>query len=288
MPTSNSKEMNRLFIILCMVAVLVFHTSCNDSVMDLKCPSVGMNTRAVDQRVQNLILQARQGDVEAYNSLVLCYRDGDGVEKSWLNMICMYAIYCQKTGRDIEDILELFDEGHPFKLLFEIMDSSPIKEDYGAKLIQLKLLAPAEAKAIEVANKALFMDDTTSALSIIRELEAEGSELAAIFQVLYYDKAIDKTGQEECLTRLAEKYPFFNLLLGDLYTKKYAESKDSSFIRNAIEFYYKADAYGMLIPKYANKLLGIYDDFGQKCMLEYDDLEIERLRILAKSTNKGK
>jgi hypothetical protein len=77
-------------------------------------------------------------------------------------------------------------------------------------------------------------------------------------------------------------------LLGDLYTPKYAESKDISFIRKAIEFYYKADAYGMLIPKYANKLLGIYDDFGQNGMLEYDDQEIERLRILANSTNKGK
>ena len=89
--------MNRLFTILCMVSLLVFHTSCNDSVMDLDSPNVEIKTRAVDQRVQNLIQQARQGDVEAYNSLALCYRDGDGVEKSWLNMICMYATYSQKT-----------------------------------------------------------------------------------------------------------------------------------------------------------------------------------------------
>ena len=78
--------------------------------MDLENPSVEMKTRAVDQRVQNLIQQARQGDVEAYNSLALCYRDGDGVEKSWLNMTCMYAIYCQKTGGDIEDVIELLEE----------------------------------------------------------------------------------------------------------------------------------------------------------------------------------
>ena len=103
--------MNRLFTILCMVSLLVLHTSCNDSVMDIESPSVELKTRAVDQRVQNLIQQARQGDVEAYNSLALCYRDGDGVEKSWLNMLCMYAIYSQKTGGDIENIIELFDEG---------------------------------------------------------------------------------------------------------------------------------------------------------------------------------
>ena len=106
--------MNRLFTILCMLSLLVFHTSCNDSVMDLESPNVEIKTRAVDQRVQNLIQQARQGDVEAYNSLALCYRDGDGVEKSWFNMMCMYAIYSQRTGGDLEDIIELFDEGHPF------------------------------------------------------------------------------------------------------------------------------------------------------------------------------
>ena len=53
-----------------MASLLVFHTSCNDSVMDLESPSVEMKTRAVDQRVQNLIQQARQGDVEAYNSSI--------------------------------------------------------------------------------------------------------------------------------------------------------------------------------------------------------------------------
>ena len=84
--------MNRLFTILCMVTMLVFHTSCNDSVMDIESPSVELKTSAVDQRVQNLIQQARLGDVEAYNSLALCYRDGDGVEQSWLNMICMYVV----------------------------------------------------------------------------------------------------------------------------------------------------------------------------------------------------
>ena len=34
---------------------MVFHTSCNDSVMDLESPNVEIKTRAVDQRVQNLI-----------------------------------------------------------------------------------------------------------------------------------------------------------------------------------------------------------------------------------------
>ena len=274
--------MNRIFTILCMVSMLVFHTSCNDSVMDIESPSVELKTRAVDQRVQNLIQQARQGDVEAYNSLALCYRDGDGIEKSWLNMLCMYAIYCQKTGGDIEDIIELFEEGNPFRLIFETVETSCSNEEIEAKIELLRLSAPAEAKAVEAAKNAFSLEDATSALNIIREAEAEGSELAVIFQAAYYDQATDKTGQEEYLTRIAVKYPFFNQLLGDLYAKQYGDSDDFSYIKKAIECYYKADAYGMLLPKYANTLCGMYDYFGQKRLIEYDEQEVERLQILAK------
>ena len=276
--------MNRLFTILCMVTMLVFHTSCNDSVMDIESPSVELKTRAVDQRVLNLIQQARLGDVEAYNSLALCYRDGDGVEQSWLNMICMYAIYCQKTGGDIEDVIELLEEGNPFRLIFEIVEMPCSNEDIETKMDQLRQSAPAEAKAVEAAKKVFSIEEAESALSIIREAESEGSELAAMLQVIYYDETKDKTGQEECMIRIAEKYPFFNLMLGESYVMKYHENEDFSYIQKAIECYYKADAYGMLIPKYASALWGMYDYFGQKGMLEYDEQEIERLKVLAKRT----
>lgn len=279
--------MNRLITMLCMVFLMIFHTSCNDTVTGLESPSVEKTkTRAVEPKVQNLIQQARQGDVEAYNLLASCYRDGSGVEKSWLNMICMYAIYSQKSGKDLEDIIELFDAGHPFRLLFEIMDSPSFNEDIKAKLEKLKQSAPAEAKVIEVAKNTFSIGEAEAAsvLSTMREAEAEGSELAVILQAIYYDEAKDKTGQEECLTRIAEKYPCFNSLLGDLYVRKYGESEDFSYIKKAIECYYKADAYGMLMPRYANTLWGMYDYFGQKGLLEYDEQEVERLKVLAKRT----
>lgn len=128
------------------------------------------------------------------------------------------------------------------------------------------------------------MEEAVTAMSLMREAEDEGSEMAVVFQAIYYEEAEDKTGQEECLTRIAEKYPFFNLLLGESYVRKYDESEDFSYIRKAIECYYKADEYGMLIPKYANALWGMYDYFGQKGMLGYDEQEIERLKVLAKRT----
>jgi hypothetical protein len=252
--------------------------------MDIDSPGVELKTRAVDQRVQNLIQQARLGDVEAYNSLALCYRDGDGVEQSWLNMICMYAIYCQKTGGDIEDVIELLEEGNPFRLISEIVEMPCSNEDIKAKMDQLRQSAPAEAKAVEAAKKVFSIEEAKSALSIIKEAESEGSELAAMLQVIYYDETKDKTGQEECMIRIAEKYPFFNLMLGESYVLKYHECEDYSYIQKAIECYYKADAYGMLNPKYASALLGMYVNFGEKGLLKSDEKEIERLKILAKRT----
>ncbi len=274
----------KLFTTLCLVSLSVFHTSCNDSVMDLESPSVEIKTRAAEQRVRHLIQQARLGEAEACYSLAMCYRNGDGVEKSWLNMICMYAIYCQKTGNDIDGIVDLFEEGHPFRLLTEIVDSPSFNEEAEAKLEELKHLAPAEAKAVEAAYKAFSMKEVAGTISTLQEAEEEGSEVAAVFLAVYYDKAEDKTGQEECLVRIAEKYPFFNLLLGEVYAVRYRDNNDFSYIRKAIECYYKADGYGMLIPKYANILLGMYDYWGQKGMLEYDEQEIERLKVLAKRT----
>ena len=76
--------MNRLFTFLCIVSLLLFHTSCNEGVMELESSDVELKTRTTEQKVHNLIQQARYGDADAYNSLALCYRDGDGVDKSYL------------------------------------------------------------------------------------------------------------------------------------------------------------------------------------------------------------
>lgn len=273
--------MNRLFTILCMVSLLVFHTSCNDSVMDLESPIVEMNTHAVDQRVQNLIQQARQGDVEAYNSLALCYRDGDGVEKSWLNMICMYATYCKKTGNDIDQVIELFEEGHPFRIFTDILNSSTQNDEFMEKLDVLKQNAPAEVKAIKAAYELDSREDSEMVLNTLREAEDEGSELAALFQIVYFEEKGMKDDYEQCLIRLAEKFPVFNLKFGELNVEKYWESKDFSDIQKAIEYYYKADAYAMLTPRYASGLINMYNHFGEKGLLNCDEQEMERLKKIA-------
>ena len=83
---------------------LALSTSCNDDFTGMNTPSATMHTRAGEQRAESLIQQARAGDSEAYKALALCYRDGDGVKKSWCNMMFSYLIYCEKTGKEFKNI----------------------------------------------------------------------------------------------------------------------------------------------------------------------------------------
>lgn len=76
------KRMSRMCMVMCMVSLLAFHTSCQNKGIDSAASNAELKERVVDQRFQELIQQARNGNVGAYQSLALCYRDGEGVEKS--------------------------------------------------------------------------------------------------------------------------------------------------------------------------------------------------------------
>lgn len=277
--------MNKLFILLCMVSLLVFHTSCQEIDMDLDNPSTELNTRAIDQRVQNLIQQARNGETEAYKSLALCYRDGDGVEKSWLNMVCMYGIYCKKTGGDIDSVVELFEEGHPFRLLTEFLNSSSPANLSEEKLTQLKAGLPLEVMAIEACMLVDKNNDFQGALGMLQTAKEGGSEIGALLLTFYYKEILkDQANYELTLNELAVKCPFFNLLIGDIYLDEYWDrgGEDISSLKKVMEYYYKADAHGMLIPKYAMKLSGLYEYHKDNSQIDYDKQEVERLKRIAK------
>ncbi|MBQ8362048.1 MAG: hypothetical protein IJX44_08905 [Bacteroidaceae bacterium] len=272
--------MNRLFATICGI-VLLMCNACQDNAINLDNQNGELTTRAAGMKFRQLVQQARTGDADAYKSLAICYRDGDGVEKSWLNMICMYANYCDKTGENFNSVVELFEEGHPFRKVTEILSSS-YNRNALKELEQLEMHIPAEAKVIKaVGNNMLSEEIPDSTLRVIREAENEGSELAALFQIAYYEEKDRKDEYEQCLIRLAGKYPFLNLKIGKSYIGRYWESKDFSDIQKAIEYYYKADAYAMLTPRYANGLISIYRHFGKKGMVSCDEQEMERLKKIA-------
>lgn len=275
--------MSRILLFVCMACMLVCHTSCSDDAVDLEAQTAIQASSASDQRVQNLILRAREGDVEACKSLIYCYRDGDGVEKSFLNMLLMSMIYTQKTGGDTKDIVSYFKDNEAFKLICEILNTTSFNDSSEGKLQRLKQLAPVEAKAIEAAVKAVSDDEIAASMHTIREAEEEGSEFAPLLQLMYYEKLNDEKLFEECLIRVSEKFPFYYQLLGDLYAKEYYESEDFSYIAKAVDCYYKADAHAFLLLNFADKLLGLYEKFGKKALPEADAQEIARLKRIAGS-----
>ena len=269
-----SKLINSLYIILCLLS----YTSCQGDEANLVLENVESNPCMSEQRVNDLILQVRNGDTEAYKSLAYCYRDGDGVEKSYLNAIFMYLVYCQKMGLDLDAAAELYDEGHPYRLLIEILTSSGLDGEVEQKIARLQQLSMADAEVLVPMREFLMNGKDNNVLEILKEAENEGSELAGAMQIIYFEEVKDSVGYQQCLNRLAEKHPFLNMKMAELYGNKYDENEDFSCIRKAMEYYYKADAYGMLSPKGANKLWSIYDYFSWKGMLEYDEDELERIK----------
>ena len=274
--------MNRLFAILCVWALCVCHTACEDCVVVSGCEGAKRVSRVAEQRTQKLINRARVGDAEACKELVLCYHNGDGVEKSWINMMCMHAMYCEITESEFYDFSELFDEDDPYRLLIEVLTSSKKKAQMSEKIARLNEVAPIEARTFDLISDVHTDEDAVAIMEGIREAEKDGSELAILFQAVCYTETDYRDGLEEFLARVVDKNPLFNLILGDFYLEKCNDANGIDYISKAVECYYKADAHALLVPKYAIKLLRIYNEWGEKGLAVPGEEEIARLKKISK------
>ena len=253
--------MKRISVIFCLVLILI--------------------STASAQNIDRLIRQAQSGKAEAYKSLAIAYRDGSNLKKSWLNMLCMYEIYCLKTNGQVYDIVASLDANDPFRILTDILNMQDYNDAAKALHSKLREVSPIEAEAIDAAPLILGEGDSLDALDVMWNLALRGSELAAIYVAAYYEEADDKSRQEEYYTQLAMSYPVFYLLLGDVYVERYHQRGDFTDVQKSLDCYYKADDYGMLTPRYANGLLALYDYFGGKSMLNVRKREISRLKKIA-------
>ena len=197
---------------------LLFATCMGVLMLLSSCTSCKVNTDTTinvkSRKVQKFIELAREGDAEACKSLAICYRDGDGVEKSWINMVYMYEMYCNRSGEDVDNIVELFEEGEPFRLFCEILNIAEYNSEADAKFKQLEQLAPIEAKAITAAMDISAGKEVEQAFETIKEAEAQGSEAAVIFQTIRFEKEENETDYEKYLHKVAVKYPFLYQKLG--------------------------------------------------------------------------
>ena len=272
--------MNRLFVMSCMAILLLCHTSCQDGAEEFQRPSVELEKECQELNVQRLVQQARDGNADAYMALALCYKDGEGVEESMLNMMFMYIQYCIRTGARIDGIKDFFDKDDPFLLVYDILELSSLHELGLAKLEALKHLNPAEAKAVEAAVAVISLEEAKDALQTLREAEKEGSEMAVIFQALYYNKAGYGDDAKDFFAGIAGRYPFANQFLSEIYADEYSHSKDPSFIYKAIGCCHKAEANAMLVPRYASMLAGMYEYCEENGLSVPGKLDEEKLNMI--------
>ena len=275
--------MKKRELLACIGTLMLSFTSCMEDESVSKVTSAETQKTMAEMQVQNFIQQAKNGDMEAYKALAYCYRDGHGVEKSGINAMFMYSIYCNKTGKDVDDIMELFEKGSHYYLLFEIMKAVDLNKEANSKIEQLRLISPADAKIIKPMRDFFVLNQKNDVLQTLQEAESEGSELAGIFQILYHEETKDTAMYRQCLLRLADKHPMLNTKIAQLYETRYVTDDDFPNVLKAMEYYYKADSCGMLTHRQANHLWSIYDYFSKKGLLEYDEKEVERLKKIMKN-----
>lgn len=243
--------MNKTVVLLC--GLLAFTTAGAANPV----PATGDSRReavstASQPDIQALVRQARNGHVEAYEALAACYRDGNGVPQNCYNMLMMYSLACHKTGGDLWEILQTLDEDHPFRLLIEICKCRKIERVPPELVERLRRASTADARIFDAICTIERGKDPQAALRLLKQAEAEGSEMACIFQTLVWDHINDTKGYRRALRRYANRFPSLYVQLGESYLSDTADKKE---LLQAVKYYRRADLYGMLTGADARKLL---------------------------------
>ena len=266
-------------MVLC-AGTLALSTSCNDDFTEISTPSTTMQTRAGGQRAESLIQQARAGDSEAYKALALCYRDGDGVKKSWCNMMFSYLIYCEKTGKEFKNIEEIVSEGDPYLYIIRTIDKPISRLAAKEKIAELAQVAPAEAKAIEAVKDLKKIEDAIYRPDIhkaLRQAEAEGSETAAMLLAFYLISKERNEEEKAELIRIADKYPYLYQLFDREYIDDCMDGSNIDKLQEMVDNYYRADAHAMLTPAHAGKLCAMRKRLEEAGIITPDEVETARL-----------
>lgn len=269
--------MKKIVTLLCMAVWLMGLTSCQENLMDGDALDV---VGKEELKVQELFQQIREGDMEAYKELAICYRDGIGVEKSEVNMLASYLMYSKRTQKDMLAVLMLIEENNPVRLIAEALNSS-MDEVSESLLKRIEEVSPADAKTLRMMFYMVLEGIDDSVLTRLKEAESEGSELAALVKLMYYEEVKDDVAYWQCLHQLVERFPFLNVRMGQSYVSLFEEDGDVAHIQKAVDCYCKAEAHGMLSPWNASQLLDMYQYLDEKGIMECSVQDMDKLNKIA-------
>lgn len=261
-----------LFVLVTMVMSLVSCTDQQlvDGTLASKAPQV------TDNGIHNLIEQARWGDGQAFLKLADCYRDGRGVGRDFVGMLCMVA-QAEEYGsiRRMEDYLQELPEGSDFRMIFDAIEMFDDKRVEEAKSISEQLLARGSSDGYTVQGLiAIENCDTLEGLRLLERAASEGSTFANLllcFQVLQEGKKPDV----EKIQNMSGRMPYVNMFLARMYTG--TDDERMRDVRLAAHYFLEADVNACLNKQGAKWLLDYHNRVSK---LPLSDRDIQRLQIL--------
>lgn len=268
--------MRKLFIILCCSIVLLNSMSC-DKYWGMENTSVPQESITPNPKVEKLVQQARHGEIDAYDALAVCYRDGDGVKQSDINMMTMYLLSSRKSGKNIKDVIESLDEYNPVRLLIDVLGHRQIENAPNEAVARLREVSPADALIYDAFYALGHEKDTVAAERLIQKAVTEGSDMACIIQIGMHELSGNKEKLEQALYKYADRFPVLYVRLGEMYMESSAEGH----LEQAVKYFTYADNYGMLTVRGARGLSAAYRMLEENGKIKCDFQEMERLKRLA-------
>lgn len=265
-----------------LVATMMASVGCTDRQFLEDSPANNVPP-AADKGFAALIEQARWGDGQAFLKLADCYRDGNGVEKDLVGMLCM-ASQAEEFGGNIrmKDYLRELPENSDFRTIFDAMEKAEGKRGDEARSMSEQLIANGSPDGYTVQGvMAIASGDTIEGRRLMEHAASQGSSLARIILCIpeFYG---DTTTNVEMLKALSDDKPFANVILAKIYTGEDDEKlKDESL---AAHYYLKADKYACLGKRGARWLMNYHRCVSKLPLAERD---IQRIQMLAADSPVG-
>ena len=261
------------------IMVLLSLASCSDQLTVSEKENVIQPATQVDDEYHYYLEKARWGEAGAYVKLADFYREGKYVNSDFMGMTAMLAMAEQYDHNlRLQDYLNALPNDDNYRMMFEAMDKIG-KEDRGKVKDVASVLVSNGKPEGYVINGAIRVEegDTIGGLETIRYGAEQGSafgELILCMAPAFLGKS-QRPYNAEGLISLADKFPFANKFLAEMYAGEVCDSVYDPKL--AARYFLKADEHRFLGRRGAKWLLNYY----ARENIQIDELEKQRLVALS-------
>lgn len=272
-----------LFVIVAMLLLSCSNQYMVETSMELDGNRIDNTLTQQTAEFNALIEKARWGDGQAYLKLADCYRDGVGVKKDFLGMMCMVFQAVQHGGIENEGCyFRAFPDDNVYKQCVNVtcMSSHQLEEASDSILGQLTAIDDPDVLAVR-GIVTMEGGDTIEGLRLIDNAASNGSAFAAILQINISEKRDNELDKNKLL-QIAERVPmvYKNLAMLCLQRDKNGDIDEPM----AAYYFLKAEEKALLGKREVRWLLDYHKNGGDVQLTEED---IERLEAFIGSNRKN-